>query len=148
MEAREKIKKHITELGMTQTELAKLCGLTFATINRVLNGKQELKQNTLAKIADALNLAIPQLSDDEVKEVFETEVQGYIEYEGNINKIKSLSALQKLVNKIEYETKILPKEAKEIIALNRQNKPIWSGIALTVMMQQNMTVGGSRLPKI
>ena len=122
MEAREKIKKHITELGMTQTELAKLCGLTFATINRVLNGKQELKQNTLAKIADALNLAIPQLSDDEVKEVFETEVQGYIEYEGNINKIKSLSALQKLVNKIEYETKILPKEAKEIIALNRQNK--------------------------
>ena len=54
MEAREKIKKHISELGMTQTELAKLCRLTFATINRVLNGKQELKQNTLAKIAELI----------------------------------------------------------------------------------------------
>lgn len=122
MEAKDKIKKHISELGISQSKLAELSGLAFGTINRILNGKQELQPNTLAKIAGALNIAIPQLSDDEVKEVFEAEVQGYIEYKGKINKIKSFAALQKLVNKIEYETKILPKEAKEIIALNKQNK--------------------------
>lgn len=122
MDAIGKIKQYIKELGISQLKLAKLSGLSFGTINRILNGKQELKPNTLAKIADALNLSMSQLSDDEAKEVMDAEVQGYIEYDGEIRKIKSFVALQKLVTQIEYETKVLPKEAKEIIEQNKQNK--------------------------
>lgn len=117
-----KIRQHITELGMSQSELARLSGLSFGTVNRILNGKQELKPNTMSKIAEALNLTIPQLLEDEVKEVIDAEVQGYIEYDGEIKKIKTYSALKKLVEQIEYETKVLPKEAKAIIALNKENR--------------------------
>lgn len=122
MEAKDKIKRHISELGISQSKLAELSGLAFGTINRILNGKQELMPNTLAKIADALNLTISQLLDDETNEIIDAEVQGYIEYDGEIRKIKSFVALQKLVSQIEYETKTLPKEAKAIIALNKKNQ--------------------------
>ena len=122
MEAKDKIKQHITELGISQSELARLSGLAFGTINRILNGKQELLPNTMTKIAEALNLSVSQLMNDDTQEVIETEVQGYIEYDGEIKKVKSFAALQKLVAQIEYETKVLPKEAKAIIALNKQNR--------------------------
>ena len=122
MEAKDKIKQHITELGISQSELARLSGLAFGTINRILNGKQELLPNTIAKIAEALNLSISQLMDDDTEEIIETEVQGYIEYDGEIIKVKSFTTLQKLVAQIEYETKVLPKEAKAIIALNKENR--------------------------
>lgn len=122
MEAKDKIKQHITELGISQSELARLSGLAFGTINRILNGKQELLPNTMAKIAEALNLSVSQLMDDDSQEIIETEVQGYIEYDGEIKKVKSFAALQKLVAQIEYETKELPKEAKAVIALNKENR--------------------------
>lgn len=117
-----KIRQHITELGISQSELARLSGLSFGTINRIFNGKQDLKPNTLAKIAKGLNLSISQLMDDDTEEIIETEVQGYIEYDGEIKKVKSFSALQKLVAQIEYETKVLPKEVKAIISLNKDNR--------------------------
>lgn len=122
MEAKDKIKKHIAEIGISQSKLAELSGLAFGTINRILNGKQELLPNTLAKIAEALNLSVSQLLQDEAIEVMDAEVQGYIEYDGEIRKIKSFAALQKLISQIEYETKILPKEAKAIIVTNKENK--------------------------
>lgn len=124
MEAKDKIKQHISELGISLSELARLSGLAFGTINRILNGKQELLPNTMAKIAEALNLSIPQLMDDDTQEIIETKVQGYIEYDGEIEKVKSFAALQKLVAQIEYETKVLPKEAKAIISLNKENRAI------------------------
>ena len=37
---------------------------------------------------------------------------------------KSFKQLQKLVNQIEYETKILPNEVKEIRAINKKNKDL------------------------
>ena len=122
MEAKDKIKKHIAEVGISQSKLAELSGLAFGTINRILNGKQELLPNTLAKIAEALNLSVSQLMQDEAVEVMDAEVQGYIEYDGEIRKIKSFAALQKLVAQIEYETKMLPKEAKGIVSENKENR--------------------------
>ena len=65
MEAKDKIKKHIAEVGISQSKLAELSGLAFGTINRILNGKQELLPNTLTKIAEALNLSVSQLMQDE-----------------------------------------------------------------------------------
>ena len=118
----DKIKQQVSGLGISQSELARLSGLSFGTINRIFNGKQDLKPNTLAKIAKGLNLSISQLMGDEAEEIIETEVQGYIEYDGEIKKVKSFSALQKLVAQIEYETKVLPKKVKAIISLNKDNR--------------------------
>ena len=81
----DKIKQQVSGLGISQSELARLSGLSFGTINRIFNGKQDLKPNTLAKIAKGLNLSISQLMGDEAEEIIETEVQGYIEYDGEIN---------------------------------------------------------------
>lgn len=121
METIDIIKKHLDKLGINQTKLAEMSGLSFGTINRILNGKQELKPNTLAIIAEALNLTLQQLIDNPSKEMIEPEVQGYLEYDGEINKVKSFATLQKLYKRIEYETKVLPKEVKEIKALNKKN---------------------------
>ena len=122
MDAKDKIKKQLLALGMSQSKLAELSGISFATINRIINGKQKITEAVLAKIANALNLSVEQLEQDDTKEVFDSDVQGYIEYDGEIRKIKSFASLQKLVYQIEYETKKLPKEAKEIIATNKKNK--------------------------
>lgn len=124
METVERIKECISEMGISQAELAGLSGLALGTINRVLNSKQELKPNTLAKIADALNLSATDLMENNTIKGIEAEVQGYIEYDGEIHKIKSFTALQKLVTQINYETKVLPKEAKDIIAINKRNKSL------------------------
>lgn len=122
MKAVELINTYIAEQGITQSKLAELSGLSFSTINRILNDKQELKPNTLAKIADALNLPVSHFMEDDTVRGIDAEVQGYIEYNGEIHKIKSFSDLQKIVGLIEYVTKVLPKEAKEIIATNKKNK--------------------------
>lgn len=122
MDAKDKIKKQLLALGMSQSKLAELSGVAFGTINRILNGKQKITETVLAKIANALNLSLEQLEQDDTKEVFDSDVQGYIEYDGEIRKIKSFASLQKLVSQIEYETKVLPKEAKDIIAINKKNK--------------------------
>lgn len=124
MDAIQKIKRQIKELGISQIKLAEMSGMAFGTINRILNNRQKLMPNTLTKIAEALNMPVSQLMDDEAAEVFETDVQGYIEYGGEIRKVKSFASLQKLVAQIEYETKILPKEAKAIIDVNKKNKAI------------------------
>lgn len=122
MDAKDKIKKQLLALGMSQSKLAELSGISFATINRIINGKQKITEAVLAKIANALNLSVEQLEQDDTKEVFDSDVQGYIEYDGEIRKVKSFASLQKLVSQIEYETKVLPKEAKDIIAINKKNK--------------------------
>ncbi len=122
METKDKIRQQLLALGLTQSKLAELSGITFATINRIINGKQKITEAVLAKIANALNLTVEQLEQDESKEVLEFDVQGYVEYDGEIHKIKSFASLQKLVSQIEYETKKLPKEAKDIIATNKKNK--------------------------
>ncbi len=122
MDAIDIIKQHLKKSGIKQTKLAEMCRMSFGTINRVLNRKQELKPNTLKVIAEALNLPLHRLLNDTSKEVMEPEIQGYLEYDGKINKIKSFDNLHKLYKQIVYETQVLPKEAKEIIALNKRNQ--------------------------
>lgn len=122
MKAVELINTYIDEQGITQSKLAELSGLSFSTINRILNDKQDLKPNTLAKIADALNLPVSYFIEDDTVRGVDADVQGYIEYDGEIRKIKSFTDLLKIVSLVEFETKVLPKEAKNIIAINKKNK--------------------------
>lgn len=112
----------IERLGMSQTELAKKSGIAFATLNRILNGKQKLLPNTAQKIADALGIGLFDLMDDDMSIPQEnTNVSGYLEYGGEITKIKSLKQLEKYVAQIKVENEI-PTKARKIIKDNELNR--------------------------
>ena len=56
------IKARREELGMTQTELAKLVGYSDKTmVSRVEHGKIDISQNMLKKFSEALDITIPEL---------------------------------------------------------------------------------------
>ncbi len=109
------------EAHMSQRELAQRSRIAHETISKILNGKYPLSHKLLVKIADGLNIPISELMEDAITPIT-VGVQGYIEYNDEIIKIKSFRQLQKLVEQIEYETSILPKQVKEIKALNEKNR--------------------------
>lgn len=112
----------IERLGISQTELAKKSGIAFATLNRILNGKQKLMPNTAQKIADALDVSLFDLMDDDLSIPQENNnVSGYLEYGGEITKIKSLKQLEKYVAQIKAENEI-PTKARKIIKENELNR--------------------------
>ena len=117
----ENIKRLLTECNMTQLDLANKSGISHETINKIINGKYPPSAKLLSKIASALKVDIDYLTST-TKTDIHTDVQGYIEYCGEIIKVTSYKHLQKLMERIEYETKTLPKEVKEIRAINEQNR--------------------------
>lgn len=114
----------MAELSISQVELSHKCGIAYATINKILNGKYPLSHKLLIKFAHGLNTSVSELMDEQIPLPISAEVQGYVEYDDEIIKIKSFKQLQKLVSQIEYETKILPSEVKEIKAINKRNKDL------------------------
>ena len=117
----ENIKRLLTECNMTQLDLANKSGIAHETINKIVNGKYSPSAKLLSKIASALKVDIDYLTST-TKTDIHTDVQGYIEYCGEIIKVTSYKHLQKLMERIDYETKTLPKEVKEIRAINEQNR--------------------------
>lgn len=117
----ENIKRLLTECNMTQLDLANKSGIAHETINKIVNGKYSPSAKLLSKIASAVKVDIDYLTST-TKTDIHTDVQGYIEYCGEIIKVTSYKHLQKLMERIEYETKTLPKEVKEIRAINEQNR--------------------------
>lgn len=61
MALRLNLKKLLQVRGVTQLQLAKMAGLTEANINRICTGKASPKNDTLAKIADALGVEMYEL---------------------------------------------------------------------------------------
>ena len=111
------------EKSISIPEMATLCRISHMTIRRVLKEESyNPTSDTIRKIADALDITASQLMQDDVSDEIDSDVNGFIEYNGKIEKIKSIKALQKLVSRIVYETKELPKEAKDIITQNNANK--------------------------
>lgn len=119
----DNIKRIMDEARMSQRELSQRSGIAHETISKILNGKYPLSHKLFVKIADGLNVPISELMEDAITPIT-VDVQGYVEYDNQIIKIKSLRQLQKLVQQIEYETSILPKEVKEIKTLNEQNRKL------------------------
>lgn len=119
----DNIKKIMDEARMSQRELSQRSGIAHETISKILNGKYPLSYKLLAKISDGLNIPTSELMEEAVTPVT-VGVQGYIEYNDEIIKIKSFRQLQNLVEQIEYETSILPQQVKEIKALNEKNRKL------------------------
>lgn len=97
----QRILEVLNEQGITKTQLAEKSGLALGTISRILNGKQELKAETLNKIADALGVSSYELRDTETDSKARFKVAGYLDYCGDIYRIKSLKDLKAQVKKIE-----------------------------------------------
>lgn len=123
MKELDNIRRYMDEAHMSQRELSQRSGIAHETISKILNGKYPLSHKLLVKIADGLNIPISELMEDATTPIT-VGVQGYIEYNNEIIKIKSFRQLQKLVQQIEYEISILPKEVKEIKALNEKNRKL------------------------
>ena len=132
-DAIQRIKGLLVKKNMTQKQLAEKSGLTKETINRILNGRQELKPNTLAKIADALNVSTYDLHETIEDRGDQFKIAGYIEFgNGIIRKVSSLKALRDIVAEIErreadynFKEAILPKQRnyklEDIDYLNKEH---------------------------
>ena len=98
----DKIKQMMSDLNITQTELAERTGLKQPNINRILSGKQSMQPRTLEKFANGLGVPVWELYDDNVNlSVLNNSVNGYLEFNGEITRIKSLNEIKKWLNKYE-----------------------------------------------
>ena len=93
----------IEEKGLTQRQFAELVGIHYITLCNNLKN-DNFSHKSVEKIADALHLSIYDMLADEAqgKATF-SNVEGYIEYNGKIQKIKDFRNLKKLVNDIEQQ---------------------------------------------
>ncbi len=122
METINNIKRIIAEEGLSQSQLARMSGLAFGTINRILSGKQVLKPNTLAKIAEALSVSVAELQEeDNANWNFNYAVQGYLQFADEITRITSFKQLKDWVKKYEPLVNEKPKKKKAILATEKKN---------------------------
>ena len=121
METIRKIKAILESRNMSQSDLAREAELAVATVNRIFNGKQKLTPNTLQKIADTLDVSVNDIMDWQYDINDNAGVSGYLEYDGEITKIKTLKQLEAYCEKIRFETTTLPKHVKEIRRINKEN---------------------------
>ena len=121
METIQKIKAILESRNMNQSDLAREAELAVATVNRIFNGKQKLTPNTLQKIADTLDVSVNDIMDWQYDINDNAGVSGYLEYDGEITKIKTLKQLEAYCEKIRFETTTLPKHVKEIRRMNKEN---------------------------
>lgn len=119
----DKIKQLMSDLNITQTELAERTGLKQPNINRILSGKQSMQPRTLEKIAKGLEVTVWELSDDNLNlSVLNNQVNGYLEFNGEITRITSLNEIKKWLKKYEPIIETIPQEYKTITNLNKRNQ--------------------------
>ena len=102
MDTLDRIREIMQEKGLSQVQLADKSGLAKGTLSRILNGKQELKPNTIEKIANALEVSFYDVAESLDDDSARFQVAGYIDYCGDIVRIKSLKDLKKQVADIEH----------------------------------------------
>lgn len=125
MKTIERIRELMTELEINQSQLAKRSNLALGTVNRILNEKQPLQPNTLQKIADALSVLTFELSDEaDSYSCLNSQVNGYLEFGGEIKRIRSFNELELWMKKVKPLISQLPQEAKKIIKTNEKNNQI------------------------
>lgn len=121
MTTADKIRELIAENGLSQRKFAEMVDMHYITLGNNLKN-DNFSHKSIEKIADVFGLSVYDLLADEIQDrnAF-TDLEGYIEYNGEIIKIKSYSQFKKLADQIEYEVKVLPKEVKEIRTINKKN---------------------------
>lgn len=119
----DKIKQLMSDLSITQTELAERTGLKQPNINRILSGKQSMQPRTLEKLANGLGVTVWELTDDSIAvSILNNQVNGYLEFNGEIKRITSLSDIKGWLKKYEPIIESIPQEYKSITSKNRKNQ--------------------------
>lgn len=98
MKTSEKVKSLIEEQGLSQLAFANLIGINKVTLSRNLK-HDTFSHKTLLKIADTFGLDVNTLYPSREKSI--PTVVGYLEYGGEIHKIKNLGDLLKATSTIE-----------------------------------------------
>lgn len=93
-----KLKEVMKQKGITGVELSSTVGVTPASISNIVNGNSFPKPETLLDIAKAL--------DVDVRELFlptkdATPLNGFVEFNGEIRRIRTVKELNNLINEIE-----------------------------------------------
>lgn len=101
----EKIRELIKESGLTQAKFAQSVGLHPVTLSRFLTSGN-LSPKALQKIASKTGITLTDLMpDDEIG--FAPAVTGYIEYNGQIEKVRDLKSLRRITEKLERQTSLM-----------------------------------------
>ena len=76
----EKVKDARSELGLSQSQLGEIAGVSLRTILAYEKGEKKPRQSTMLKLAKALKVSVKFLSDDDCDNpVEDIEKDGYIE---------------------------------------------------------------------
>lgn len=90
-----RVKEILKEKGRTQKELAELLGMTEVGLSKTINEDGNPPFKRLQEIAEALNVDFLELFVPK-----EDGTSGYIEHNGNIYKINSISDIENLLKEI------------------------------------------------
>ena len=101
MTTSEKIRALIEKSGMSQNVFAKSVGLYPSSFSKYLNS-DSFSMKMIHRIADALEMPYSELLPDDTKDIAPV-VFGYLEYRGDVLKIKDLKGLKKFVDKVEAD---------------------------------------------
>lgn len=127
----EKIRHLMEDQGLSQNQLAKLAGITQPSLNKLLKGNGEdlvVFGKVFTKIAEGLGVTPTDLIDDDITPLNTNNIYGYIEYNGEVKKIKSFKELEKIYLAIKEEVQSDPKKITSLINKNIKNEKIVKGL--------------------
>lgn len=103
--------------GYTQLTLAKYVNKTQESLSRMLSRKSEsrISLENLMLIAAALNVSLEELLNAPPKKRSIFPCDGFLEFQNNTHRIKSVNDLKKVMSELIYLTEQLPIEVEEII---------------------------------
>ena len=105
MTTAEKIRDLIEKNGKSQNEFAKSVGIFPSSFSKYLNN-DSFSMKMIHRISDALKMPYSELLPDDTKDIAPV-VFGYLEYKGDIFKIKDLKGLKKFVDKVEADMTLM-----------------------------------------
>ena len=117
----DRIKDLMDAKGVTLKELASKCGISEMTVRRILTQGHNPTTDTIEKIAEALGVNEVYIYEVEAEIQSKTPLNGYIEFNGNIVRIKTFKQLEKVYNDIKHDLDT-PKLAKSLLAQDKANQ--------------------------
>ena len=113
MTTAEKVRALIEKRNKSQREFAKEAGIHYVTLNKCLSD-DKFSMKSLNKIADYQGVTLTSLMPDKrVKKIPVTPViNGYIEYDGKIEAIRSIEDLERIWNYVSKNTNHVSKSTK------------------------------------
>ena len=105
----DRIKNLMDAKGITNQDLASMCGISAMTISRLLtHTDHNPTTDTIEKIAEALGVHEQYIFETETESESKSKlsIRGFIEYDGIVSSIKTFEQLKKVYESILYDKNI------------------------------------------